>query len=254
MHILESYHHSISQTPTVFKTTPGSCGPPWGMAPECVSWAVWSGESLLDMIFAYISVYSMLILPSSWVTLQDGVYDVFSNCQTTRRWWTIPLQGITWRPPQELIDVGLLDTTGWVDLAIPTKNHRLPWTPNASKMSTVSHPEHLQGFTCSMHCFDLMRLVVHEDRLAFVPVIMLANPKAMAYFVHMDRKKPISQLESLKLTWHLKKLVVGRLVSFWKGISSGATLVYRNALPLTKVEISQRRCTLNCLIWTNATG
>lgn len=25
------------------------------------------------------------------------------------------------RPPQELIDVGLLDTTGWVDLAIPTK-------------------------------------------------------------------------------------------------------------------------------------
>ena len=27
------------------------------------------------------------------------------------------------RPPQELIDVGLLDTTGWVDLAIPTKNN-----------------------------------------------------------------------------------------------------------------------------------
>ena len=144
------------------------------------------------------------------------------------------LQCITSRPPQEFIDVGLLDTTGWVDLVmIPTKDHKLPWIPNASPDTCrVLHAPCIALISCDWSSTKIASL--------FVPAVsILANSKEITSFVHEDRKDYIllDRIPETDMAPH--KLLVGRLVSFW-----GRHLFrWRSA-----------REDSTCLIWTNATG
>ena len=106
--------------------------------------------------------------------------------------------------------MGLLDTTGWVDLAmIPTKDHKLPWIPNASPDTCrVLHAPCIALISCDWSSTKIASL--------FVPaVIMLANPKEMTSFVHEDRKDYILLDRIPETDMAPQKLLVRRLVSFW---------------------------------------
>ena len=151
--------------------------------------------------------------------------------------WTIPLQGITWRPPQELIDVGLLDTTGWVDLAIPTKNNigflGPQMLPKCPPSRTPAGFYMLHALLWS-HATGRPR---RSPRFCYSSHYASESQRNDIFCTHGQEKTYV--LDKIPETDVApEKLVVRRLVSFWEGISSGATLVYRNALPITKVEIS----------------